>query len=94
MIDVINTLDPVFFGSVMKEYDTFQMEVAKEKNKVIELDPVMFDVLQKITDMFQSKTAKYAQPKFQLPPKKRKRPQFREVPELQAKINVQNDPFQ
>ena len=88
MLDVINTVDPNFFGKVMTEYDVFQHSIAKQNNQVISIDSKLFEVLNKLTNNFQSKTAKCATSKFQLPIKKRKRPERRPMPELKAKINL------
>ena len=52
MLDIINTLDPNFFGKVMTEYDLFQHSFDKEDNKVIAIDGDLFDVLQNLTNTF------------------------------------------
>ena len=86
MIDIINTLDAAFFPSVMKEYEVAMQAGMQEKpDKTIKLDPEMFAVLNKFTDMFYSQSQLKVNPKFHLPAKKRKRPEFRQLPEMQTK---------
>ena len=83
VLDVINTLDPNFFSSVMHEYDMHQMSRAKEENKVIEIDAGFYEILNTFENNFSSRTAKATPQRFHLPIKKRKRPAFRaSMPEL------------
>ena len=93
MLDIINTLDSSFFKSVMKEYDSVMLQTAREQNKVIEIDPEMYEVLNRYTDLLETQTAQNAKQRFHLPPKKRKRPQLREYPELKTTIKVPDNPF-
>lgn len=93
MLDIINTLDPEFFGRVMHEYDVFQHSIAKEDKKVIAIDHDLYEVLNRLTNTFESKTAKCHSNKFHLPLQKRKKPQKREMPEMQTTFNGEQSPF-
>ena len=74
----------------MQEYEDATLKQASKSNKTITLDDSMFGVLSQYADMFQSRSAKAAPTRFCLPPKKRRRPTRKELPELQAIINPQS----
>ena len=94
MLDVINSLDPQFFASVMREYDLFQHSRAKEDKKLIVIDMSLYEMLNNIENNFQSKTAKAIAPRFHLPVKKRKRREKQaEMPELKTAFSMSSNPF-
>ena len=45
MIDVINTMDPNYFPSVMNEIEDSLAEKRKEKEKTIDIDSSMYDII-------------------------------------------------
>lgn len=68
-MDIINTVDPAFFGRVMKEYEEASLkQLATKTDKTITLDEDMFGVLTQYADMFQSRTARAGRARFNLPP--------------------------
>ena len=71
----------------MEEYERFTMKQAVAQDKVVHLDPKMYKVLNRFNEIFETRTAKAHPAKFNLPPKKRKRTEKTEWPELTATIN-------
>ena len=90
MLDIINTKDPAFFGKVMEEYERATLKQAEENDKVVQLDPKMYTVLNQFAEMFESRTAKAHPGKFVLPPKKRKRYERPQWPELTTQLQPES----
>ena len=73
----------------MEEYERATLKQAAARDQVVKLDPKMYKVLCSFAEVFESRTAKAHPGKFNLPPKKRKRHELSEWPELKATVNPQ-----
>ena len=52
MLDILNTVDPDFFGKVMQEYEAATLKQAAKNDKTITLDDSMYGLLSQYADLY------------------------------------------
>ena len=88
LFNIVNTLDPEYFRRATHEVDKRRISKAtKEKEEQIEVHPDMMAILEKYTPMSEDRRASsQSLAMLKLGAKKRRKPERKEVPELNAKI--------